>query len=372
MSDIPIQSTQSFSLEAFLSQLHSQIFDVERVPVAIAAILMTVLIGMFKSPLNGNVMPAFWQVWEALFGNLGARMNKLDRLKGDLIFRGFLLTAMITSIAFVMGRFLSVLGTQTDYFFVKEFIVLCLCLGSGTAVFALAQLYKALNNKQVDNDAYYRIARSTRTDLTKSDDYTITRIGMGLMVKSFDKGIVAPIIWYLIFGLTGAVTYTALGFLSWRFGKEGHSTGFGQAANALERLMGFIPNMLSGVFIGLAAAFTPTAGAFSAFKGWISAKGRAGYEEGGFAMISAAWGLKVSLGGATKDIDGFAIKRGWVGESKATAQLDALHLHRVIYVTLIAHLLFIAALAGAMIFGETTIFARIYEVSGGFIAKILP
>ena len=62
----------------------------------------------------------------------------------------------------------------------------------------------------------------------------LPRVGMGLALKSFDKGVVAPIIWFLIAGLPGAYLYAGLATLSWRFGKEGHSAGFGDAMLALE------------------------------------------------------------------------------------------------------------------------------------------
>lgn len=352
------------SLSAAIQEFHSQIFDPDRLPVAIVAILLVLIVGMFKSPPGGLTTPMAWHLIDKLFGNLGARMDKKDRLKGDIIFRGFLLTAMVLSIFFLFGRFLSALAQEYSYYRITEILILSLCMASGSSVLALGQLYKALNKKSVNQDSYYRIARSTRTNLSKSDDYSITRVAMGMMARTFDKGIVAPVIWYLIFGITGAFVYTALAALSWRFGKDGTSRGFGQVAVALEKLMGFVPNVLAGFFLSVGAAFTPTAGLFSAFYGWFSSKGRASYEEGGYPVTSAAWGLKVSLGGPTQDLDGDVIQRAWAGSPKATAQLESIHLHRVLYVTLIAHIMFIAALLGAMIFDHSALFEQMSNIIG--------
>ena len=116
--------------------------------------------------------------------------------------------------------------------------------------------------------------------------------------------------------------------------------------------MGFVPNLLSGIFIALAGILTPTAGMSRAFVGFLTPKGQAKYEEGGFPMTAAAHALNVSLGGPTQDLDGSAIQRGWVGPSNATAQLQAKHLHRVVYISFMAHILFLAALSGAMLFAH--------------------
>ena len=352
------------SLMHAIQEFYSQIFDPDRLPVAIMAVLIVLIVGMFRPPLGGNTTPILWHLTDKLFGNLGSKMDKPERLKGDLIFRGLMLTTMVVSIFFVFGRFFERIISELSGAWYLEGFLLILCMASGSSIFALAQLYKALNKKAVDNDSYYRIARSTRTNLSKSDDYSITRVGMGMMVRAFDKGVVAPVIWYLIFGITGAFVYTALAALSWRFGKDGKSRGFGQVAIALEKLLGFVPNVLAGLYLGLSAAFTPTAGFFSAFKGWFISKGRATYEAGGLAVTSAAWGLKVSLGGPTQDVDGAAIKRAWTGPPKATAQLESVHLHRVIYITFIAHILFIASLSGAMIFDHVALFEQISNIIG--------
>ena len=73
------------------------------------------------------------------------------------------------------------------------------------------------------------------------------------------------------------------------------------------------------------------------------------YEQGGVPIAALAWGLDVSLGGTTTDLEGSAIKRDWVGPKEATAKLEAIHLYRALYGVVVAHLLFLASLLGAMI-----------------------
>ena len=118
---------------------------------------------------------------------------------------------------------------------------------------------------------------------------------------------------------------------------------------ALERLMGYVPNILAAIFLNLAAFITPTAKLGKSLTAWIGYDGRASYEQRGFALSSLAWALNVTLGGPGQDIKGQAVKAQWIGPKGASAKIDHHHLRRAIYINVIAQLLFIAALLGAYV-----------------------
>ncbi len=89
-----------------------------------------------------------------------------------------------------------------------------------------------------------------------------------------------------------------------------------------------------------------------ALLGLMTSKGSASYAEGGLPVTAAAYALNVSLGGPTTDLDGYAINRSWAGPVNATAQLNAKHLHRVLYVCFMGHLLFFASLGAVLLFSS--------------------
>lgn len=343
-------------INQFIQDFHAHIFEAERLPVAMAALVIVTLIGVARGALGGMATPFYWHLTDIAFGKFGDRMDKSGRPKGDLIFRGFLLTVVVIVISYFIGRFLMMLGAYYPHYSVIEVFSLSILLTSGAVFAALGQLYKALGAKKAKNKipkgAYFTIARSTQTNLSEHDDYTITRVGMGLSLKSFDKGVVAPIVWFLLLGLPGAYIYAGLAFMAWRFGKDGYSRGFGDSMIALEKLMGFVPNILSGLFIALAGILTPTAGMTRSFLAFFRSYGQASYAEGGMPLTAAAYALNVSLGGPTVGLDGKTIKRSWFGPKGATAKLEAVHLHRVAYICFMAHLLFLASLSGAFIFAS--------------------
>lgn len=340
------------SFQTFYQTLHGYLFSAERIPAAVLALGLVSCVGMLTGPVRGGAVPLYWALVDAVFGRIGGKMDRTDRPGADLAFRGFILTVLVLALSFVLGRYLDVFLGTYGLSGLPEGVILSLLMASGTVWAANRRLFTAMTTEKTIKGAFFAIATSTRTDLTAADEYTITRVGMGLLARSFDKGVVGPVLWYLIAGLPAAFIYAGLAAVAWRFGKDGFTKGFGRIALALEQLMGFVPNMLAGVLLALAGVFTPTGRMTGALAGVMGARDRGcPYAEGGLPVTAMAFALNVSLGGATVDREGSALRRRWVGPAGATAQLSPAHLHRALYITVLAHILFLLALLGAMIAG---------------------
>jgi adenosylcobinamide-phosphate synthase len=336
-------------MSEFFRQLHQHIFEPSRFPVVLGAFLLTAVIGMITGPIGGNANPWFWAFINKLCGGFGGRLDRKERKKRDLLLRGFFVTALALFFSALAGKIARAFIAEMPFYGVSEIILLSFAMTGGAVWFALLRLYFAMRDKKVIPGSYSAIALTTRTDLSGSDDYGITRAGMSLAARSFDKGLIAPALWYLIGGLPAAYIYAGAAAMAWRFGKDGFSKGFGNPALAFEKLLGFVPMVFSGILIALAGLFTPTGGMTRAFIGELFGKGRAKYEEGGLPVTGLAYALHVSLGGPVTDLDGSSLKRGWVGPEGASARLEKGHLRRALYINLMAHLLFILSLLGALL-----------------------
>ncbi len=348
---------------SFLAGLHAQIFDPARLPVAAAAVLIVSAGGALLGPFAASANPILWRAIDFLYGPLGSKLDNTERSRADLLTRGTIISFTALGLAFLAGVFFQTLSVHYPAWKLPEIVALVLIMSAGAIWFALTRLYKALNSKNLIKGAFYTIAKTTRTNLAANDEYTITRVGIGMAAKGFDKGIVGPILWYLIAGLPAAYLYAGLAALAWRFGKEGYTKGFGSTALALEKLMGWVPNAVAGLLLAAAGFITPTAGMGRALFGLMPGHaGRAAYAEGGAPVTALAYALRVSLGGATQDLDASAIRRSWAGPKGATAKLDAKHLHRALYITVIAHLLFFCALVSAIVIGGHDIPARMLDL----------
>ena len=201
------------------SQLHLYVFDADRIPLLICALLLTSVIGMITGPFRGNAYPFFWQIVEFVTGYIGDRIDRPHRNKGDLMFRGFLLCAIALFLCLLFSEFIEIyiLGSGSEYY---EILLVSLCLSSGAIWFSLLQLYFAMEKQGKAVGAYYSIARTGLCNLNQLDDFGIARSAIDLSAVSFDKAIVAPAIWYLIGGMPALLIYSTLSALSWRFGKK--------------------------------------------------------------------------------------------------------------------------------------------------------
>lgn len=331
--------------------LHLQhlLFDSDRIPLAMAAILLTVMVGMVTGPVFSNTSPFVWQVVSKVLGGFGVRLDRVQRNPNDLIMRGFFLTVMGLVLVYFMGRGAADLVKAYPLKGATEIVLLSLTMCAGSVWYALLRFFFVLKDKKkVLKNVYYTMAISTRTDLTAADNFTMTRVGMGLAARSFDKGIVAPVIWYLIGGLPLAYIYAGVAALAWRFGRDGFTRGFGRIPLILDELMGFVPSAFSGFLMAGAGALTPTAGLTRAIMGLMRPEGKTPYAEGGLVITAMANALKVAMGGPIVDLDGRSIQRTWAGPKGATAKLDAGHLRRALYITVMAHLLFLVSMGAIL------------------------
>jgi adenosylcobinamide-phosphate synthase len=331
----------------FFFQFHAKLMDPERIPYALAAILVTMVVGVITGPLAGNANPLQWLVVDKLFGGIGDKLDKTHRPRADLMFRGFMLGAGALLFALILGKFYQYLSIHYSYYTITQVLLLSTLLASGSLWFVLLRLYFAVEQKQVGQGAYYAVARTTRKNLVATDDFGIMRTAIGLSARSFDKGMVAPVFWYLVGGLPMAVVYSVIAALVWRFNKDGFSKGFGAVLSAMEKLLGFAPGLFSAALLTLASLFTPTARVHMGLSSWANMKNRATYEQGWLPLSVLAWSLGVSLGGASQDLSGSAIKAPWVGPANATAKINHKHLRRALFLDVTAHFLFLVALCSA-------------------------
>lgn len=344
-----VMTYQVFPMDINIADIHGFLMDTDRIPYLVAAILLSIAVGMITGPLAGNANPFIWQFLDRAFGKVGERMDRKNRKSSDLLLRGFMFCAVLLFMTLLFSRALSFWAATNSF---VEIVVISLCLTAGSVWYMVLKLYFALTQQGKAEGGYFGLSRSSRVDLNSTDDYGITREGLSFSAVSFDKGLVAPAFWYLVGGMPFMLIYSTLSFAAWRYGKCGFTKGFGQMPLAMEKLMGFIPSLFSGFLYTAAAAVSPTAKILPAMKSWWATKDQAPYEQGGLILSALAWPLDVSLGGPVQDVSGSSMKKTWVGPKEASAKIEAYHLKRGIMMNVMAHFLFVLALLFAYIMDE--------------------
>ncbi|HNQ92322.1 MAG TPA: cobalamin biosynthesis protein [Alphaproteobacteria bacterium] len=328
----------------------SHILSVDRFNSAAVAMVFVSLVGLMTGPCWGNANPCLWILLDKICGRLVSKTYNVNRSVTSLQFRGaviltlyLLITGILAAAALLLERKFALAGFMDPF-------LLALTLSGGATWSALIKLHHALRGKEgLSKGSYFQVAVSTKTNLNSTDDHGIIRVGIGFVARSFDKGVVAPIFWYLLGGLPGAFFYCGMAAARWSLSKDGFAKGIGTLALKLEEVFGFLPQFFSAIILSMAALMTPKAGMARSFVGLFRSQGYAPYAEGGMPLTSMAYALNVSLGGPVDDAGGSVLKRSWVGSPSSTARVERHHLRQSIYMGIMAFvLLFFFVVLGAL------------------------
>lgn len=328
----------------------AEIGSPDRLLTALIALILVAVIGFITGPVAGNANPLLWNILDRVFGGVARKTYNTERSPSSLAFRGTIFTVLFVVSGAALGAGVHMLDRYFPLSGFTEPVALAFVMTGGTVWLALNKLYHALaEGKKLDKGSYYPIAVSTRTNLNTTDDFGIARVGIGFMAQSLDKGLVAPLFWYLVGGVPLAYLYAGIAAARWALAKDGFAKGLGDAALGLEKLFGIIPHVIAGILMSFSAIFTPTAQVSRAIPGFFSSTGKAPYAEGGMVVTAVAWALNISLGGPVQDLEGSVLKKAWVGSTLATARLDKAHLRRAIYMSVMAYVLIGALMIGGIV-----------------------
>ena len=324
-------------------------FPEMRVLTCLTVLLLSVLLSgvaaLFMRPV---CVPVLWRAIDVVFGRIGDKLNRAGRPAPDLFFRGFvLLVAALFVVVAVIGALplgLSFVAGAQDYLVYVRGVILLALLSAPAMVASLLHLYKTVQGGRAGEGVYLSFSRGALANVAGADDFAIARLALGVSVRRMSDSLVAPLFWYCIFGLEGAILYGAFAAMNWRFGARGLDNAFGMGAYAGALVMGYVPMVLTAILLWGAALFTPGA-AKSLMRGR-----KATYYQGGLALDVMAHALGVALGGAYMGDDGHKVNGPWVGDDGASARVDLSQLRRGAYMLGVAHLLLILGLCGAYLF----------------------
>ena len=168
------------------------------------------------------------------------------------------------------------------------------------------------------------VGRETRT-LSKD---RVARAALESLAENASDGTVAPLLYYLIFGLGGVCAYKAVNTLDSMVGYRGASFGlFGRLAARLDDVANVIPSRLTAAFFAEAAYVLRRCSGRNAFRIWKrdALSLRAWVEEGFVSSPNAshpeaalAGALGVKIGGVREyRLHGEVWRAGWeIGESE--------------------------------------------------------
>lgn len=158
----------------------------------------------------------------------------------DSIFRGFLLTISLIFIVFLITLIIS----SFDLFLLNA--ILCSFAISSKMLFDSVK--KIITSTNPKYDISMLVSRDT-SDLSESD---INKAAIETYAENLSDGVIAPIFYMLLFGLTGAFIYKSVNTLDSMVGyRNERYENFGKFSAKLDDVLNYIPARITAILIAL-------------------------------------------------------------------------------------------------------------------------
>lgn len=186
-------------------------------------------------------------------------------------------------------------------------------------------------------------------DPDQLDKEGIARATIESLAENTSDGIVAPVLWGVLFGLPGIAAYKAINTLDSMIGhRTQRHRAFGWAAARIDDLVNLPASRLSALLLIIAAVLLPGASAGNAFAAVERDAGRHRSPNAGWPEAAMAGALGLRLAGPRRYAGEGVVADHWMGDGRGDAIAGDIRRALRLYVVA-ALLLFGAALAGALI-----------------------
>ncbi|MFV3131709.1 cobalamin biosynthesis protein CobD/CbiB [Niveispirillum sp. KHB5.9] len=245
------------------------------------------------------------------------RLNRIDRTDKVRRARGSLVTLLLLVLGALLGFCLSVAVRHIPAGGFVELLVLVRCLTLRLPWGTMGRTVAALEGNDIEA-ARTAVGPLTDRQLWSLDEHGTVRAGVEGAARALTHGVVAPALFYTLFGLAGLLAWAALDGTARIIGHDTpRHAHFGALARRLTSILGFPAALIASLVVLLAASFVPKA---NALRGLRDAKGAMGHPMGADALPVAAFAgvLDLSVAGPRREGER-VVKEPWLGNGRARA-----------------------------------------------------
>lgn len=280
------------------------------------------------------------------------RLNRKDRSKKALLFRGGIIALVCAFIVFLIHYSVhslskwALLKSIDIHSIVFAFVV----FGSFSTVtiFFKALQFVRLNEDDEDKkkNVYRAVAKASATNLIHHDEYGLNRHMVRLLVFGFTQYIIAPILVFLLFRAAGLIIFAFANVILNAAGRADYGGAFAWAARLVLYPVYFLSQFITVLFFYAASIFVGYGSVFQRVTniGRCMKIKTAHIFEGGIAVNMMALTLGVTLGGPYQDKYGQGVTANWVGAEGASSQVKRADVLRAAFVYITAFMLLLIAL----------------------------
>lgn len=273
------------------------------------------------------------------------KLNRPQRSPADRAVRGALVVLIMVICAGAIGWAVSWLGLNHDFGWILETFLVLFLLAQRSLYDHVRRVALGLRQGGLEGGRL-AVAHIVGRDTTQLDEHGVARAAIESCAENFNDGVVAPVFWFVLFGMPGLLIYKTVNTMD---SMIGHRTerlrAFGMTAARLDDVLNLIPARLSGLFIVIAAAFAPQGRPLKALGIMWRDAGKHCSPNAGWPEAAMAGALGLALGGPRKYAEG-QLNEPWIGDGRARAEIG--DIRRALYVYFVACLInamWVAALA---------------------------
>ncbi len=265
-------------------------------------------------------------------GALERRLNKAERSERARRLRGVLMVLGLCLAAAAAGTVAAVLLRSFPHAWVAEVFLAATLLAQRGLFEHVNDVARALDDNGLEAGRY-AVSRIVGRDPQSLDAHGVARAAIESLAENFSDGVVAPVFWYLLFGLPGILVYKTVNTLDSMVGyRNDRYRAFGWAAARLDDVLNLVPARLAALMLCVAAPFVPKGRPVAALATMLRDARHHRSPNSGWPEAAAAGALDLALGGPRR-YPGLVVDEKWIGKGRAratVADMDrALHLFTV-------------------------------------------
>ena len=194
------------------------------------------------------------------------KLNRESRSGGDRAIRGGLAVLFLILLSGSVGWVLASLSQTIQLIWILEMCLVIILINQRETHANVQKIGRALRQNDL-RAAQNNLGQITMEAVDQSDTFKIARSGLEVCANAMARGIVAPVFWYVLFGLPGLLVCTSVSIMAQQIGTGLQKyQAFGFSAARLNDIFQFVPARIAGLLIVIASIFVPTAKPGSAFK----------------------------------------------------------------------------------------------------------
>ena len=244
------------------------------------------------------------------------KLNRENRSGGDRAIRGGLAVVFLILVSGSVAWVLASLSQTIQFIWIVELWLVIILINQRETYANVQKIGRALRQNDLQA-ARNDLGQITTEAVELSDTFKIAGSGLEVCANAMARDVVAPVFWYVLFGLPGLLVYTSVSIMVQQIGIGIQKyQAFGFSAVRLNDIFQFVPARIAGLLIVIASIFVPTAKPGSAFKIMVRDAGKHHSFVTGWPLSALAGALSLAFRGINKSAGEPAFVT-WVGDGNA-------------------------------------------------------